>query len=113
MTRTDKVLLLATLPFLLFGILTAIDLMLAIGAEPCSVSTASGCYPWGAEGPAGEHWQYASKSTYLISGIASAVLPIAAATTAFLGTRNDRALSISARILVVALLAATLGLLLT
>ncbi|WP_147026431.1 hypothetical protein [Methylobacterium oxalidis] len=42
----------------------------ALGGSSCGLPAADhaqSCYPWGAEGPAADRWEYASKETYLRS----------------------------------------------
>jgi hypothetical protein len=75
MARVDRVLLFVALALTAFGIFISIDLLHAVGAQPCP---APDCYPWGAEGPAAGHWAYQSKSNYLAAGFAELALPAAA-----------------------------------
>jgi hypothetical protein len=45
------------------------DYASALLAVPCAVEISSRCYPWGNEGPAGEFWNYRTKSIYLQSSV--------------------------------------------
>jgi hypothetical protein len=84
-------LLIVLFAFILLAIL--VDLPMAWNAQPCSVPPVShDCYPWGTEGPAGEHWNYGSKQTYLASSIVSAVLICAAFSGAFFVSAGRRIL---------------------
>jgi hypothetical protein len=64
--------------FALFLALCLVDLPYAWRAQPCSIDPGSGCYPWGAEGPAAEFWHYASKRTYLVSSVFDVIVSCAA-----------------------------------
>ena len=78
MQRTDTVLLWGAIAFGVLGLVTAIDLLSAAGSQSCA-SAFSGprCYPWGAEGPAAGSWRYASKTNYLVGGIALTIVSLA------------------------------------
>jgi hypothetical protein len=42
------------------------DYFTALKALPCSTpGSGATCYPWGAEGPVADSWNYVSKETYL------------------------------------------------
>ena len=70
----------------LLGIL--IDLPSAWQANPCSPNDPSHCYPWGAEGPAADYWNYASKRHYLASSIFGASVASATLLGAFIVSRS-------------------------
>jgi hypothetical protein len=79
MAKTDYFLLVTGILLSLIGIVIAFDVFAAIGAEACTEGAGSAnCYPWAAEGPSSESWRYESKSIYIASGVAIAVLPIVA-----------------------------------
>ena len=89
MARTDKLLILIGIALSLFGVIIAIDLVMAFGAEACSAGrSTTNCYPWGAEGPAAESWRYTSKSIYLASGTAISFLPAAVTVSLLLASRR-------------------------
>jgi hypothetical protein len=70
-----------------------VDFPVAWNAQACSVQPVSdGCYPWGAEGPAADHWHYASKQAYIAFSIVSAVLICAAFTGAYSQSAGRRIL---------------------
>lgn len=93
------------------GIGTAIiliDLLHAAGAQPCGRTVSADCYPWGAEGPAAERWSYASKSNYILRGLAMLALFGVAVLAQIWSSSERRNLpricSVSALILALALL---------
>lgn len=89
MARADAVLFCAALALSALGLMFAIDLFFAANAASCSSAGAGpGCYPWGTEGPAAGSWRYASKTHYVLSGIASLVVPLAV--VGFLGWMKYR-----------------------
>ena len=47
------------------------DLFQAWNASACSAGASTDCYPWGAEGPVSELWNYASKRNYLVASAVS------------------------------------------
>jgi hypothetical protein len=51
--------------------MVVVDLPQAWNAQACSIQITPTCYPWGwFEGPlGGPSWGYASKSSYLVSGL--------------------------------------------
>ncbi|MBY6127651.1 hypothetical protein KUW15_02865 [Qipengyuania aquimaris] len=58
--------------------LLSTDLLSAMAAQACP--SGPDCYPWGAEGPAAGKWSYASKSNYILRGLAqlaALVVPLA------------------------------------
>ncbi|MBX7532111.1 hypothetical protein K3165_04150 [Qipengyuania sp. 1XM1-15A] len=113
MARTDKLLLLIGIALSLFGVIIAIDLVMALGAEACSAGRwTANCYPWGAEGPAAESWRYTSKAVYLASGTAISVLPIAATVSLLLGGRKGSGPSRMHRAIAATALALTAALIL-
>jgi len=80
---------------LLIGLLVLIlamnvlDLPYAWHAQPCAIERSSGCYPWGAEGPA-ELWIYASKRNYLVWSVFDTVVSGAALVGALLLSQGRR-----------------------
>lgn len=111
MAKTDYGLLAIGIVLSLIGIVVGFDVLAAIGAEACAGGTASAnCYPWGAEGPASESWRYESKSIYIATSVAIAVLPIIA--TASIALKGAQRLQLSGRhrAIVGATLAAALAL---
>lgn len=106
MARIDRVLQIVALLLALLGLVAGIDLFWAISAEPCP---APDCYPWGAEGPAGEYWRYRSKMHYVASGLALFALPTAASLVS-LTSDSAKPQSVARRSIVLALLGVTIGL---
>ena len=65
------------------------DLAHAVGATACSLAPVQDCYRWGSESSSGDDWHYATKATYLLSGIgAIAILVLAIAVPFFTTARG-------------------------
>ena len=89
----------------------ALDLVSAVGAEPCP-SAGRDCYPRGAEGPAAGRWSYASKTNYLLRGFSQMALLVGTGLYLILRAGTDRALSLTEKRSAFAAAAAWAGLLL-
>jgi hypothetical protein len=76
--------------FALILMVHLLDLPSAWHAQPCSIDRSSGCYPWGAEGPASEFWNYGSKRIYLASSIFDAILSCVVLVSAFVLPQGRR-----------------------
>jgi hypothetical protein len=106
--RRDAWLLAIAALLSLVGVLAGFDLVLALGAEPCSAAQAGAdCYPWGSEGPAAGSWRYASKASYFASGVILLVLPLLALILSSLRLRKAGRLSAGERGAMAVALAAT------
>lgn len=90
MAKIDYGLLAIGIVLSILGLFVVFDVFSAVGAEACVGGAAwADCYPWGAEGPASESWQYQSKGMYIATGLVIAILPIfSTASIAFKGIRG-------------------------
>jgi hypothetical protein len=93
-----------------FAILIAVatilstDLLKAVAAQPCPAGP--DCYPWGAEGPVAGVWSYASKTNYLLRGLAQLGLLIGAAAYLIWRAGRDQNLNLSPHTIIFAALGA-------